>query len=60
MSIPDEDVATWFQDGGGPQLKAIRKEQSMPADEDIKILVNKHSASRTAVEQLSDLMSTFK
>ena len=60
MPIPDGKVAAGFQDGGGPQLKAITKECSMQEDEDMRMSVNKHSASQTAAEQPADLMFTFK
>ena len=48
-----------IETGGGPQLKAIQNEDSMQKDEDIKLTNNKHSASRSAVEQFMDLMRIF-
>ena len=60
VPILEEEVAVAWQDGGGPQLKAITRDDLMAADEDIKCTTNKHSASRSAVEQPMDLMSIFK
>jgi len=60
IAIPEEESAVSWQDGGGPQLKAITNEDSMAVDEDMKCTINKHSASRSAVEQPMDFTSIFK
>ena len=59
VPISDEQRAVGYRDGGGPQLKAIQNEDSMQKDDDSKITNNKHSASRSAVEQFMDLMRIF-
>ena len=59
VPISEEQRAVGYRDGGGPQLKAIQNEDSMQKDEDIKLTNNKHSASRSAVEQFMGLMRIF-
>ena len=60
VPIPDDEQAASWSDGATPQLKAILDCTSMMEDSLIKLTDNKHSASRSAVEQYLDLMPIFK
>ena len=53
--IPDELTAACWVDGASVQLGAIIGEHQQIQDEQDKIVSNKHSAARTAVEQPCNL-----
>jgi len=60
VPLSEEERAVSWQDGGGPQLKTIMDADSLTLDDEMKLTVNNHSASRSAVEQMLDLMRIFK
>ena len=57
--IPDALTAVCWNDGANVQLNSIVSEEQQIHDEKMKIITNKHSASRTAVEQPCDLCPCF-
>lgn len=59
-SIPVELTAVSWSDGCGTQLNPITSESNMKLDKELRIVTNKHSAARTAVEQAADTGSMFK
>ena len=58
--IPTELTAVSWCDGCGTQLNPITSENNMKIEKKLKIVCNKHSAARTAVEQAADTGSMFK
>ena len=58
--IPDELTVVSWMDGGLPQLKNIITPELHQMYSDLKIIVNKHSAARSTVEQPCDVASTFR
>ena len=47
-------------DGAHAQLKLLTNEESLKRESELKITVNKHSATRTGVEQAADCGPNFK
>lgn len=60
LSLDEDDRAVGFLDGGGAQLVAVTNEKSLAEDENIKLTLCKHSASRSGSEQYLDLSRIFK
>ena len=58
--IPEGLRAVNWMDGCASQLRLITSENSMNVEQKLKITCNKHSASRTAVEQAADTGAMFK
>ena len=58
--VPYELTAVSWSDGASVQLNAITDEQQQEMDSELKISSNKHSASRTAVEQPCDISPCFR
>ena len=54
--IPDALTAVCWNDGANVQLNSIVSEEQQIHDAKMKIITNKHSASRTAVEQPCDFV----
>jgi hypothetical protein len=59
-SIPDNLTAVSWMDGCHGQLKLIMTEAVLKNKKKLKIISNKHSAARTAVEQAADVGPMFK
>ena len=55
QTVDDKITAVSWCDGANTQLSAIVNENQQIVDERLKIITNKHSAARTAVEQACDL-----
>ena len=58
--IPDELTSVCWCDGANTQLVAIISEDNQKMDEINKIPTNKHSVSRTSVEQGCDRCPVFR
>ena len=58
--VPDAYTAVSWMDGCHGQLSMITKENVLDFEKDMKIISNKHSAARTAVEQPADAGPMFK
>ena len=58
--IPDNLTAVSWMDGCHGQLKLITTEKVLETEKNKKIISNKHSAARTAVEQAADVGPMFK
>ena len=58
--IPDPLTAVCWIDGAGPQLNATVSQIQLELDKNMKVITNKHSASRTAVEQPCDRGPCFR
>ena len=58
--IPESLRAVSWMDGCASQLRLITSENNMKVEHGLKITCNKHSASRTAVEQAADCGAMFK
>jgi hypothetical protein len=59
-SIPDNLTVVSWMDGCHGQLKLIMTEAVLKNKKKLKIISNKHSAARTAVEQAADVGPMFK
>ena len=59
-NVPADYTAVCWNDGANTQLAAVVNELQQTIDEELKIITNKHSASRTAVEQACDMASCFR
>ena len=59
-NIPNHLRAVSWMDGCASQIKLITSEENMLMEKKLKITCNKHSASRTAVEQAADCGAMFK
>ena len=58
--IPDNLTAVSWMDGCRGQLKLTTTEKVLETEKALKIITNKHSAARTAVEQAADVGPMFK
>ena len=59
-NIPDHLQAISWMDGANAQLKLITSHDNLMREKKMKITTNKHSASRTGVEQAADAGCMFK
>ena len=60
VHIPDNLTAVSWMDGCHGQLKLTTTENVLDTEKNLKIITNKHSAARTAVEQAADIGPMFK
>ena len=58
--VPENLTAVSWMDGCHGQLKLTTTEDVMKTEKELKIITNKHSAARTAVEQAADVGPMFK
>ena len=58
--VPDNLTAVCWMDGCYGQLNLITRENVLDNEKLLKIICNKHSAARTAVEQAADVGPMFK
>ena len=58
--VPENLTAVSWMDGCHGQLKLTTSESVLKTKEKLKIITNKHSAARTAVEQAADAGPMFK
>ena len=59
MPVTDEMTAVSWQDGHGPALKSIVKENQQIVDAEIKLVAYKHVGSSTATTQACDIGLQF-